>query len=144
MDTVIGRFDLSPILRFSGDHSHPTISFAVKYEGATMSNLTGALQELGAERSRAQLHVEKLDQAIPVIESLNGSGTSLNANQPKRIISAASRRKMTLPQKARWAGVGKESKPAATAGSVHKKGYTMSASARRRIAAAQRERWAKI
>jgi len=109
-----------------------------------MSNLTGALQELGAERSRAQLHVEKLDQAIPVIESLNGSGTSRNANQPKRIISAASRRKMTLAQKARWAGVGKESKPAATAGSVHKKGHTMSASARRRIAAAQRKRWAKI
>jgi hypothetical protein len=109
-----------------------------------MANLNNALHELRAERSRAQLHVEKLDQAISVIESLNSSGTSRNANQPKRIISAASRRKMALAQKARWAGLGKESKPVASAGSVHKKGHTMSASARKRIAAAQRARWAKI
>lgn len=34
-----------------------------------MANLTNALQELRAERSRAQLHVEKLDQTISVIES---------------------------------------------------------------------------
>ena len=40
-----------------------------------MGNLTGALQQLRAERKQAQLHVEKLDQAISVIESLNGSGT---------------------------------------------------------------------
>jgi len=36
-----------------------------------MSNLNIALQELRAERSRAQMQVEKLDQAISVIESLN-------------------------------------------------------------------------
>jgi hypothetical protein len=109
-----------------------------------MSNLTGALQELRAERSRAQSQVEKLDQAISVIESLDGTGTSEKINQPKRIISADSRRKMALAQKARWARLGKESKPAASAGSVHKKGRTMSAAARKRIAAAQRARWAKI
>jgi hypothetical protein len=110
-----------------------------------MANLNNALQELRAERGRAQLHVEKLDQAISVIESLNGPGTSRNGNQPTRIITAASRRKMALAQKARWARVGKESKPVvAAADSVHKKGHTMSASARRRIAAAQRARWAKI
>ena len=109
-----------------------------------MANLNNALQELRAERREAQLHVEKLDQAISVIGSLNGSGTSGNANQPKRIISAASRRKMALAQRARWAQAGKESKPAPTVGSVHKKGHTMSGSARRKIAAAQRARWAKI
>jgi hypothetical protein len=38
-----------------------------------MSNLNIALQELRAERSRAQMQVEKLDQAISVIESLNGN-----------------------------------------------------------------------
>jgi hypothetical protein len=109
-----------------------------------MANLENALQELRTERKQAQLHVERLDQAISVIESLNGSGTSRQPNQPKRIISAASRRKMALAQKARWVNARKESQPAAAAGSVHKKGHTMSASARRKIAAAQRARWAKI
>ena len=50
-------------------------SFAVKSEGESMGNLSSALQQLRAERKQAQLHVEKLDQAISVIESLNGSGT---------------------------------------------------------------------
>ena len=40
-----------------------------------MGNLTSALQQLRAERKQAQSRVEKLDQAISVIESLNGSGT---------------------------------------------------------------------
>ena len=109
-----------------------------------MANLENALQQLRNERKQAQLHVERLDQAISVIESLNGSGTSRHPNPPKRIISAASRRKMALAQKARWVKARKESQPAAAAGSVHKKGHTMSASARRRIAAAQRARWAKL
>jgi hypothetical protein len=108
-----------------------------------MANLENALQQLRAERRESQLHVEKLDQAISVIESLNGSGSSHQTSQPKRTISAASRRKMALAQKARWANARKESQPAA-AGSVHKKGHTLSASARRRIAAAQRARWAKL
>ena len=41
-----------------------------------MANLTNALQELREERKQAQLHLEKLDQAISVIESLNGSEAS--------------------------------------------------------------------
>ena len=78
-----------------------------------MANLNNTLQELRAERSRAQLRVEKLERAISVIESLNSSGTSGNATQPKRIISAASRRKMALAQKARWAKVRAKQKKAA-------------------------------
>jgi len=110
-----------------------------------MANLTNALQELREERKQAQLHLEKLDQAISVIESLNGSGASRDGNQPKRIISAASRRKMAQAQKARWAKIRKGPKPAgAVTGSAHGKGHTMSASARRKIAAAQRARWAKL
>jgi len=110
-----------------------------------MSNLTSVLQELREERKHAQAHVEKLDQAISVIESLNGTGSSRNATQPTRVISAASRRKMALAQKARWANARKESQPAkAVTGSAHRKGHTMSASARRKIAAAQRARWAKV
>jgi hypothetical protein len=41
-----------------------------------MSSLNIALQELRAERSRAQMQVEKLDQAISVVESLNGTATT--------------------------------------------------------------------
>jgi DNA-binding PucR family transcriptional regulator len=111
-----------------------------------MGNLNNALQELRAERKRAQLQVEKLDQAISVIELLNGSGTSRKTNQPSRIISAASRRKMAQAQRARWARARKELQPAESAkttGSAPVK-RTMSAAARRKIAAFQRATWAKI
>jgi hypothetical protein len=112
-----------------------------------MASLNNALQQLRAERRQAQAHVEKLDQAISVIESLNGSGTSRKTNQPKRIISAASRRKMAQAQKARWARAGRESQPVTAAAKTNGSGAmkrTMSASARRKIAAAQRARWAKV
>jgi hypothetical protein len=110
-----------------------------------MGSLTSALQQLRAERKQAQAHLEKLDQAISVIESLNGSGTFRKAGQPIRIISAASRRKMAQAQRARWAKARKESQPAlvTTTGSVPVK-RTMSAAARRKIAAFQRARWAKV
>jgi hypothetical protein len=112
-----------------------------------MGNLNGALQQLHAERKQAQARVESIDHAISVIDSLNGSGTSRNANQPTRIISAASRRKMAQAQRARWARARKESQPAAptakTTDSAPAK-RILSASARRKIAAFQRARWAKI
>src|SRR5271155_5523007 len=85
---------------------------AVNYERGTNGKRTNALQQLRAERREAQLHVEKLDQAITVIESLNGSGSSRPTSQPKRIISAASRRKMALAQRARWAKLRKRPKAA--------------------------------
>ena len=112
-----------------------------------MGNLNNALQELRSERKQAQLQVEKLDQAISVIESLNSSGTSRNANQPTRIISAASRRKMAQAQKAIWARARNESQPGVTTAKPIDSApvkHTMSAAARRKIAAFQRARWAKI
>ena len=57
-----------------------------------MGNLSSALQELRAERKQAQARVESIEQAVSVIESLNGSGTFGKANQATRIISKASRR----------------------------------------------------
>ncbi len=111
-----------------------------------MGNLASALQELRAERKQMLSQVEKLDQAISVIESLNGSATIHQASQPTRVISAASRRKMAQAQKARWAKVRGTSQPIAlakaTASAPVK--HTMSAAARRKIAAFQRARWAKI
>jgi hypothetical protein len=112
-----------------------------------MANLTNALQQLREERRQAQEHVDKLDRAISVIESLNGSASSRNASQPTRIVSAASRRKMAQAQKARWASIRKEAQPVVettkTTGLAIVK-RTMSASARRKIAAAQKARWAKF
>jgi hypothetical protein len=111
-----------------------------------MGNLSSALQQLRAERKQAQSHVEKLDQAISVIESLNSAGTFGKANQPTGIISQASRRKMAQAQRARWAKAKRATQSIAiakTTGSAPVK-RTMSASARRKIAAAQRARWAKV
>jgi dipeptidyl aminopeptidase/acylaminoacyl peptidase len=83
-----------------------TIFSVVSHEGKTMASLTNALQQLRAERQVAQLQVEKLDQAISVIESLNGTGVSRKSARPTRIVSAASRRKMAQAQKARRDPVG--------------------------------------
>ncbi len=80
-----------------------------------MSNLDNALRELREKRTRARVEIDKLDQLISGIASLNGTGaaTPNNTVQPKRIISAASRRKMALAQKARWASIRKKSQPIA-------------------------------
>jgi len=106
-----------------------------------MPNFDNALQQLREERSRAQVEVDKYDQVISMIESFDGTGVSQNANQPKRIISAASRRKMARAQKARWAKV--------KAGNVipiapKRAKRTISAAGRKRIAAAARARWKKF
>ena len=107
-----------------------------------MTNLTNALEELRAERTKAQTQVEKLDQAISVIESLNGSAGSRKVGTQKatsqHFVSAAARRRMSLAQKARWA---KTRKPQSSASAPKKH---MSLAARRRIAAAQRARWARV
>jgi hypothetical protein len=112
-----------------------------------MGNLSSALQQLRAQRTQAQARVKSIDQAISVVESLNGSRTVRQANQPTRIISQTSRRKMAQAQRARWAKARKESQPvvatAKTTGSAPMK-RTMSAAARRKIAAFQRARWAKV
>jgi|HubBroStandDraft_1064217.scaffolds.fasta_scaffold17985_2 hypothetical protein len=114
-----------------------------------MSNLDNALRELREKRTRAQVEIEKLDQLISGIESLNGAGAAVadDTVQPKRIISASSRRKMALAQRARWASLRKTSQPIAvvakSAGSTPVK-RIMSVSARRKIAAAQKARWASL
>jgi hypothetical protein len=111
-----------------------------------MGNLSSALRELRAKRQETQLQMEKLDQAISVIESLNGSGTFGQTNQPTRIISATSRRKMARAQRARWQKARQGSQPIAIAKTTNPDPVkrTMSAASRRKIAAFQRARWAKL
>jgi hypothetical protein len=106
-----------------------------------MSNLENALRELREKRDRAQSEVEKLNQVISGIESLNGLGVSSKANPSTRKVSAASRRKMALAQKARWASLRKESQSVSGSAPVKR---TMSATARRKISIVQKARWAKL
>ena len=106
-----------------------------------MSNLQNALQELREKRDRAQSEVEKLNQVILGIESLNGLGASQKSTQTNRRVSAASRRKMALAQRARWASLRNESQPA-TGPTPAKR--SMSAAARRKISLVQKARWAKL
>jgi hypothetical protein len=94
-----------------------------------MADLTGVLKELVQERSR-------LDQAIQIVGQLVGrDSTGVRARRPKRTLSAAGRRKISLAQKARWA---KTRRAAPTPV------RTMSRAGRNKIAAAQRVRWAKV
>jgi hypothetical protein len=93
-----------------------------------MANFAGVLKELEQERDR-------LNQVIQVIGNFVGRiGSGMRARRPKRTLSVAARRKISLAQKARWAK---------TRRSVLAPVRTMSRTARNRIAAAQRARWAK-
>ena len=79
-----------------------------------MATLTKALQELRAERKKAQDRVEKLDEAISTVGSLlvavNGN-RAVGANAG-RTLSAAARRRISIAQKARWAKVRQKAKAA--------------------------------
>jgi len=93
-----------------------------------MANFAGVLKELQQERSR-------LEQAIQIVGQLVGrNSTGVRARRPRRTLSAAARRRISLAQKARWA---KTRRAASTPV------RTMSRAARNKIAAAQRARWAK-
>ena len=112
-----------------------------------MPNLDNALRELREKRRHAQTEIEKLDQLIFGIESLRGTEAVVpsKTTPQKRIISIASRRKMALAQKARWASIQKNSQPLAvvakSTGSVPRKRH-ISAASRRKMAAAARAHWA--
>jgi hypothetical protein len=99
-------------------------------EGAKMANLSGIVEQLKRERDVVEKQLSALNAALTAFVGAYG-GTA------KRKMSAASRRKISLAQKARWA------KRNGQASAARPK-RTMSASARRKIAAAQRARWAKV
>ena len=71
-----------------------------------MTNLSKALARLREDRRDAQKQVDKLAEAISVLEKLTGGrGASYVGVQgrAKRVLSAAGRRRISLAQKARWA-----------------------------------------
>ena len=73
-----------------------------------MTNIAKAIDRLREERRDAQNQVQKLGEAISVLEKLTrGTGAMVHtgAHRAKRILSAAGRRRISLAQKARWAKI---------------------------------------
>jgi hypothetical protein len=76
-------------------------------EGVLMTNIAKAIDRLREERRDAQNQVQKLGEAIAVLERLTrgGGATTLtgSSRHGRRVLSAAGRRRISLAQKARWA-----------------------------------------
>src|SRR5437867_1187559 len=110
-------------------------------EGDLMANIAEMVKELQQQRDR-------LDQAIGALAPLAGisktSSAQGGAGGPRRTLSAAARRKVSLAQKARWAKLRAENSAKGQPSTVNPGKRTMSAAARRKIAATQRARWAKL
>src|SRR5580692_8179036 len=106
-----------------------------------MPNLSHIVDQLQTQRKQVQSELGRLDAAISALRGLssgNGSGiVQGTSSRPHRTMSAASRRAISIAQKARWAKRAGNAQAHAT-----KPKRTMSASARRKIAAAQKARWA--
>jgi hypothetical protein len=100
-----------------------------------MANLTGLasfVSALRVERTNLLDRLRHVDAALSVLGKLGGGR---NSTKPKHSMSASTRKRMSLAQKARWAKA---------KGLVPKPKRTISAAGRKRIAASQRARWAKV
>jgi hypothetical protein len=106
-----------------------------------MLNLSTVVNQLQAQRKQVQSELGRLDAAISALRGSNtgnGSSTFVGASpRPRRTLSVAGRRAISLAQKARWA-----KRAANDHGGITKPKRTMSAAARRKIATAQKARWA--
>jgi hypothetical protein len=72
-----------------------------------MTNIAQAIVRLREEHRDAQNQVQKLEEAISVLERLTRGGATHagTPNRGKRVLSAAGRRRISLAQKARWAKI---------------------------------------
>ena len=80
-----------------------------------MTNIAKAIDRLREERRDAQNQVQKLGEAISVLEKLTrGAGSTAHAgtHRAKRVLSAAGRGRISLAQKARWANIRQAKKAA--------------------------------
>jgi hypothetical protein len=104
-----------------------------------MPNFKPILTQLKAAKNRVQQELERLGEAIRVIEGVGGrrreGGAVSRLSRGRRRLSAAARERIAAAQRARWA----KAKRAAAPKSMRR----MSQAARKKIAAAQRARWAK-
>ena len=101
-----------------------------------MGNMSGVVRQLKKERERLSDELYRVTAALTAFGKvyLSGSNPKAAANDPKRTISAAGRKRVAAAQRARWARQKQTQKPK----------RTMSASARKKIAVAQKLRWAKV
>jgi hypothetical protein len=74
-----------------------------------MTSIAKAIVRLREEHRDAQKQVQKLEEAISILEQLTRSGvTTMHTGvvrRAKRKLSAAGRRRISLAQKARWAKI---------------------------------------
>jgi hypothetical protein len=119
----------------------------------TIKGLSSFVSELKAKRISLANELQHVDESLAALGKFSlasnhaAEGSTGSADtKAKRIISAASRRKMALAQKARWANLRQSSQPTAVAKSTSTAATKrkISAAGRQRIAAATRERWAKF
>jgi hypothetical protein len=68
-----------------------------------MTNLDVVLHQLRQELKDVERHVEKLDEAIIVIERLARRQSDRGGVRPRQTMSVAARKRMSLGQKRRWA-----------------------------------------
>jgi hypothetical protein len=105
-------------------------SITIHAEGEFMANLAGLasfVSALRVERTNLVNQLRHVDAALSVLGKLDGGSS--------RTLSASTRRRMSIAQRARWARA---------KGRARKPKRTISAAGRRKIAAAQRARWAKV
>ena len=109
-------------------------------EGDLMANIAEMVKELQQERDR-------LDQAIAALAPLAGTSKASSARSgasgPRRTLSAAARRKVSLAQKARWAKLRAENSARGRPSTTNTGKRTISAAGLARIRAANKARWTK-
>jgi hypothetical protein len=104
-----------------------------------MANIAEMVMELQQERDR-------LNQAIAALAPLAGTNTTSTrggASGPRRTLSAAARRKVSLAQKARWAKLRAQNSAKGQSSPVNPGRRAVSAAGLARIRAANKARWAK-
>jgi hypothetical protein len=113
-----------------------------------MENLKGLasfVAQLKGARKKLADELGNIDSTLASIGKLGRANyTEPGISRHKRAVSAASRRKMAMAQKARWASIRKGSQPT-TVGKTTSPAPAkrkISAAGRKRIAAATRARWA--
>ena len=109
-------------------------------------SLDQTISQLESQKATIQDQINKLDQAIQVLQSLGGGAVTapVAGTLKGRKLSPAVKAKMRAAQQARWAKI-KGTAPAQAAKPVKvKKGPVISAAGIAKIRAAQKARWAKI
>ena len=94
---------------------------------ATLKGLASIVRELRAGRTDLVDRLRHVDAALSVLGKLHGGSS--------HTLSASTRKRMSIGQKARWAKA---------KGQAPKPKRTISAAGKKRIAAAARARWAKF